>query len=221
MTRVLAFGLFVFFCGAGFGIAAAAEPCVSVHVHPKDTLRIDVPAGMRPTRSIAGFLVDVDSTGIVTKTAVLQSSGDIVLDIFSRDGIEKTTFVPESRNCVAIGTQAKFGIGLANVPTVPAGEPTPVPEILDCTSAVDSAIVDPAAPGDPRRGSASGRAIAQVSIDEHGAVTAAAITRSANDPLLDAETLRVARASTYTIRTAPTCPAGARTASIDLNFLAP
>jgi len=70
MNRVLAIGLFVFFYGAGSEIAAAAEPCVyvHVHVHPKDTLRIDVPAGMRPTRSIAGFLVDVDSTGIVTKT---------------------------------------------------------------------------------------------------------------------------------------------------------
>lgn len=220
MKWVSFFVLFLTIVGAASRPAYAAD-CPRSAAQPKGALAVNVPPGMRPTVNVAFYTVNVDSSGAVTNTAVFRSSGDVALDIFNRDAMERTTFAPATRNCVAYNSQPHFGIGLGNVPMVPAGPPTPAPEILDCEHAVSVKLADPAAPGDPRRGSGTGRSIEIVHVDAQGSILDVARQRSANDPLLDAETLRVARDSGYSIVVGPSCPSGPRTAIVDLNFYAP
>lgn len=220
MKRVIVLTFFLSVFLSGFA-GAAAGTCETVAFHTKDVLRIDVPPGMRPTRNVVGFLVDTDSTGAVAKTSLELSSGDIALDIFTRNGIERTAFIPESRNCVAFSHRSKFGIGLSAEPTYPADSLTAKDATPDCAREVVTLFAEPAPPGDPRRGTASGRAIVTVTVDENGRVAETALTRSADNALLDAEAVRVARASKYTVQTSTACPAGPRTAIADLTFFVP
>jgi len=220
MIRVVVFSVFalVVFVFGTSASASAAGSCPSVRAHAKTQLEFRLGRGFDPTQSYAMYSVDIASNGSVSNVTVLRSSGDVRLDAAGAGAIAKNDYDAATRSCVAIGTAFAFQLNFRRPSS--GGSAPPPPEIVDCDRAVNRAIVAPAPPGDPRRGSAHGRAIAKVLVDEHGVPTAT-LEQSTGDELLDAETLRVARESKYTIVTSTKCPVGPRTATIDLTFYTP
>ena len=172
------------------------------------------------TRAIAKYAVDIGSDGVVSRVIEL-SSGDRQIDLLHLIALRRTAFVPELRNCVRIGTHEIFNINLSNVPTKMQQTAMPRQEFPNCDTAVYSTVVDPPPPSDPRRGSAVGRAIAAIVVTKTGGPLDVAIALSSGDAKLDAETMRIALASKYTVLASPRCPIGLRMASVDLWFVRP
>jgi len=221
MKRVLFRGLVVFFCGITAVAAIADEGCPTTKAHPTKSIEVTAPEYSEVTRAVATkYAVDIGSDGVVSRVIEL-SSGDRQIDLLHLIALRRTAFVPELRNCVRIGTHEIFNINLSNVPTKMQQTAMPRQEFPNCDTAVYSTVVDPPPPSDPRRGSAVGRAIAAIVVTKTGGPLDVAIALSSGDAKLDAETMRIALASKYTVLTSPRCPIGLRMASVDLWFVRP
>ena len=208
---MLFLGLVFFFCGITAVAADADEGCPTTKAYPTKPINLVAPKYTEVTRAIAKYAVDIGSDGVVSRVIEL-SSGDRQIDLLHLIALRRTAFVPELRNCVRIGTHEIFNINLSNVPTKMQQTAMPRQEFPNCDTAVYSTVVDPPPPSDSRRGSAVGRAIAAIVVTKTGGPLDVAIALSSGDAKLDAETMRIALASKYTVLTSPRCPIGLRTA---------
>jgi len=221
MKRVLFLGLVVFFCGITAVAAIADEGCPTTNAHPTKSIEVTAPEYSEVTRAVAKYAVDISSDGVVSRAMIELSSGDRQIDLLHLIALRRTAFVPELRDCVRIGTHEIFNINLSNVPTKMQQTAMPRQEFPNCDTAVYSTGVYPLPPSDLRRGSAVGRAIAAIVVTKTGGPLDVAIALSSGDAKLDAETMRIALASKYTVLTSPRCPIGLRTAFVDLWFVRP
>ena len=218
---MLFLGLVFFFCGITAVAADADEGCPTTKAYPTKPINLVAPKYTEVTRAIAKYAVDISSDGVVSRAMIQLSSGDRQTDYLHLIALGRTAFVPESRNCVRIGTHEIFSINLSNLPTIVHQVAMPPQDFPNCDTAVYSTVVDPLPPSDPRRGSAVGRAIAAIVVTKTGGPLDVAIALSSGDAKLDAETMRIALAPKYTVLASPRCPIGLRMASVDLWFVRP
>src|SRR5471032_2963111 len=151
------------------------------------------PEGMEKMSAETYTLVELHADGSIASTGVYRSSQDMKLDDAADEAANKSTFHAPRKNCVAYS-----GFIILKTP-FNGGDKKVAPVEAECaeSAALVKNLAKPADKNSAKRGKRNGSVTVDVTVAADGTVSASEVVETSGVDLLDADALRVAKASSY------------------------
>jgi len=157
------------------------------------TVSPSVPADVEKVSAQTFTLVEIHADGSIASTGVYRSSQNERLDQAADEAASKSTYHAARKNCVAYSSFVVLRTPFEG------GEKTLAPATQACaeSAALLKSLAKPADKNSTSRSKRSGSAIVDVTVGTDGTVSASEIVETSGIDSLDADALRVAKASSY------------------------
>lgn len=166
-----------------------AQACIDREAAVVKAVPARYPAGAERLNADVQTLVEIHADGSIASTATYRTSNDSRLDDAADDAANASTFRAAAKNCVEYSSIVILHTPFTN------GTRTLVPAAADCieSGALLKSLARPAT----RQSRTRGDAIVDVTVDSDGKIASADLLQPTGNDRLDAEALRIAKASTY------------------------
>jgi TonB family protein len=169
--------------------AGCVDRLASINVAESPTF----PDGMDKESAETYTLVELHADGSIASTSVYRTSQDPKLDDAADEAANKSTYRAPRKNCVAYSSFV-----ILKTP-FNGGDKKIAPAEQDCaeSAALIKGLAKPADKNSAKRGKRTGSVTVDVTVAADGTVAQSEVVESSGVDLLDADALRVAKASTY------------------------
>ena len=197
-------------------VAPPAAACPRERVRVIEESSVVFPANAHPTHGRVRFLLDLGSDGRIRRVAIVESSGDPMVDAVAEKALAQFRYAPPSAGCMSASTVTSQYWDIppeALAPPAPA-EVTASPAPLQCAAP----FVRPARFPGSAHPVAAGTVGVDVSLDATARVTAIHLAQSSGNKKTDYAATIAARNGTYVFERQPGCPTAATTYRFELTF---
>jgi TonB family protein len=173
--------------------AARPAGCVDRAASAENAVSPEFPEGVEKVSAETYTLVELHADGSIASTSVYRTSQNEQLDNAADEAANKSTYRAARKNCVAYSSFV-----ILKTP-FNGGDKKLDPATTDCaeSAALVKSLAKPADRNSAKRGKRTGTVIVDVTVDADGTVSSSEVVETSGVDLLDADALRVAKASAY------------------------